>query len=177
MQATEKPWVPNKFSTVCFEHFVDGFPSADHLDPELKLGYETKVAKKRKASVVRNFNPKLIQTTNDCHAKKSSDDVGLSCSLVSTVDNSITSNDVPLTTEMERELNILHYQAMKKIVYCEGCHTKEKTIEKLTPKLSNFSLSDYKFNDEQKCKSVHQKKIPAPKNYYNRDAVVLKCII
>ena len=48
IQATQKPWVPNKFSRVCSEHFVDGFPSADHPDPELKLGYETKVAKKRK---------------------------------------------------------------------------------------------------------------------------------
>ena len=69
--------------------------------------------------------------------------------------------------------DILHYQAMKKkSVYCEGCHTKEKTIEKLTPKLSNFLLDDYKSNGEQKFKSVHQKKIPAPNNYCNRNAVV-----
>ena len=124
---------------------------------------------------MRNFNPKLIKTSNDCHAKISSDDA--SCSLVSTVDNSITSNDVPLTTEMERG-DILHYQAMRKnSVYCEGCHTEEKTTEKLIPKLSNFLLGDYKSNDEQKCKSVHQMKIPAPKNYCNRDAIVLKYTI
>ena len=78
---------------------------------------------------------------------------------------------------MERG-DILHYQAMKKnSVYCEGCRTKEKIIEKLTPKLSNFLLDDYKSNGEQKFKSVHQKKISASKNYGNRDAVVLKCII
>ena len=111
IQATQKQWVPNKFSRVCFEQFVDGFSSTDHPDPELKLGYKTKVAKKRQAPVVRNFNPKLIKTSNDFHAKKSSDDA--SCFLVSTVDNSITSNDVPPTTKMERS-DILHYQAMKK---------------------------------------------------------------
>ena len=48
IQATQKPWVPNKFSRVCSEHFVDGFPSADHPDPELKVGYKSKVAKKKK---------------------------------------------------------------------------------------------------------------------------------
>ena len=122
IQETQKPWVPSKFSRVCCEQVVDGFPSADH--PELKLGYETKVAKKkRKASVVKNFNSKLTKASNDCQIKKSSDDA--SCSLVSTVDNSIASNDVPLTTIMERG-DILHCQAMKKILLIVKAATLKK---------------------------------------------------
>ena len=58
MQQSNKPWIPYKFSRVCSDHFIDGAATDDHPDPEIKLGYDAKVVKRRKVPAVRKFNHK-----------------------------------------------------------------------------------------------------------------------
>ena len=59
MQQSNKPWIPYEFSRVCSDHFIDGAPTDDLPDPELILGYDTKVLKRRKAPAVRKSQPQI----------------------------------------------------------------------------------------------------------------------
>ena len=53
MQQSNKPWIPNGFSRVCFDQFIDKVPTDDYPDSEFKLRYNAKVVKRRNKPAVR----------------------------------------------------------------------------------------------------------------------------
>ena len=51
--------IPNKFSRVCSDRFIDGAPTDDHPNLELKFGYNAKVVKRRKVPSVLKSLPQI----------------------------------------------------------------------------------------------------------------------
>ena len=124
IQGSNKPWIRNKYSRVCTEHFVNGAPSSENPDPQLNLGYEKKTVKKRKAPTPRSIQPQPVKNrlfSGISHAEPTNspstelaDITNLNCDAIPESDQNV------LIDEMQCASN------------CPMCSVKEKEIEKLT---------------------------------------------